>query len=260
MIRAIAIARAGLGDVPQERHLGLARRHRIARKPVAEIGHRVFEPLGQRRRAGQRVGTIGEELGHHLGRLEIALGVARQPPAGRVERGVVMDAGEHVEQRAIARRREPHAVGGDDRHAKRAGQLGQRLVVGIPRRAADAAAARRSTLVATEETDEPIEQAADAVMPRVEQRPAGQRDEPGGEAVELVERQRALALSARASSCASRGDRGCDSPRLRRRGREAPESGRVGRDQARTGTSAEGSRASPSGFRVPIPILIPARS
>ena len=62
VIRAVAIARARFGDVAQERHLGLAGRHRIRREAVAEIGHRVFEPLGQRRGARERVGTIGEEL------------------------------------------------------------------------------------------------------------------------------------------------------------------------------------------------------
>ena len=49
-------------------------------------------------------------------------------------------------------------------------------------------------VAAPEQTDQPIEQAADAVMARIEQRPARERDEAGGEAVELLERERAFAL------------------------------------------------------------------
>ena len=45
---------------------------------------------------------------------------------------------------------------------------------------------------AAEQTDEPIEQPAHAVAMRVEHRPSGQRDQTGGEAVELLERERAL--------------------------------------------------------------------
>ena len=48
--------------------------------------------------------------------------------------------------------------------------------------------------IAAEDADEAIEQAADAEPARVERRAAGQRDEAGGGAVEIVERQRALAF------------------------------------------------------------------
>ena len=50
------------------------------------------------------------------------------------------------------------------------------------------------TPIAAEDADEAIEQAADAVPPAVERRAAGERDEPGGAAVELLERQRAFAF------------------------------------------------------------------
>ena len=89
-----------------------------------------------------------------------------------------MDAGEHVEERALPGRREPHAVGGDHRHAKGAGQLGQRLVVAFLV-AEQMALQLHAHVVAAEQADETIEQAADAVTPRVEHRPAGQRDETG---------------------------------------------------------------------------------
>ena len=48
--------------------------------------------------------------------------------------------------------------------------------------------------VAAEDADQAIEQAADAVPPAVERGAAGERDQPGRAAVELLERQRALAF------------------------------------------------------------------
>ena len=48
--------------------------------------------------------------------------------------------------------------------------------------------------IAAEDADEAIEQAADAVPPAVERRAAGKRHEPGGAAVQLLERQRPLAF------------------------------------------------------------------
>src|SRR5206468_511394 len=49
-------------------------------------------------------------------------------------------------------------------------------------------------VIASEEADDAIEQAADAVAPAVERRAADERDEAARAAVELVERQRALAF------------------------------------------------------------------
>ena len=49
-------------------------------------------------------------------------------------------------------------------------------------------------VVAAEEADQAIEQAADAVLPAPECLAADQRHQPGGAAVELVERERPLAL------------------------------------------------------------------
>ena len=52
----------------------------------------------------------------------------------------------------------------------------------------------RQTFVAAEQADQAIDQAADAVPAGRERLAADERDEPGGAAVELVERQRALAF------------------------------------------------------------------
>ena len=193
VIRPVAIARAGLGDVAEERHLGFAGRHRIRRKAVAEIRHRVFEPLGQRQRSGQRVGAIGKQLRHHLGRLEIALGVARQPAAGRIERRLVVDAGEHVEERSILGRGKADAVGGHDRDAKRPRQAGERHQVGFLV-AQQMPLQLDADVGAAEQADQAIQQPAHAVVMRVEHRPARQRDEPGREALELLEREGAFSL------------------------------------------------------------------
>ena len=56
VIGPVAIARARVGDVAEKRHLGLAVRHRIRRKPVAEVRHRVLEPLGERGRPASASG------------------------------------------------------------------------------------------------------------------------------------------------------------------------------------------------------------
>ena len=46
-IRPISFARARLRDLPEKRRHRFSRRHRVIGKPVAEIGHRVCEPIGE---------------------------------------------------------------------------------------------------------------------------------------------------------------------------------------------------------------------
>ena len=89
-----------------------------------------------------------------------AFGASRRP--GLREIGVMVDAGEHVEQRPIGGRREADAAGRDDRHAKRRRELDERLVVGFFV-AAEVALQLDVDAVAAEQADEAIEQAADAV-------------------------------------------------------------------------------------------------
>ena len=62
VIRPVALARADLGDLAQERRLRLARRHRIVGKAIAEIGHRVIA-ADRRARASRatRVRPIAEK-------------------------------------------------------------------------------------------------------------------------------------------------------------------------------------------------------
>ena len=87
VIRTVAIARADLGHLPQKRRLRLARRHRIFRKAVAEIRHRVLQPIGQRAAAAQAPrGRSRKSAAISRGRLEIAFGVRREPASGGRER------------------------------------------------------------------------------------------------------------------------------------------------------------------------------
>ena len=60
VIRPVAIARANLRQPAQERRLRLARRHRIFRKAIAEIGERELEPLRQRFGPRERLRQIAE--------------------------------------------------------------------------------------------------------------------------------------------------------------------------------------------------------
>ena len=78
VIRPVPLARAEVGELAEKRRRGFARRNGIFRKPIAEIGHRVLQPLGQRFGRRQRRRQIAEQPRHLFGRLEIALGVARQ--------------------------------------------------------------------------------------------------------------------------------------------------------------------------------------
>ena len=78
---AIAIARACLVDVPEERRLRFTGGTGSG-KFVAETAMRVLEPLRQRRRARERVGPIQKQRSHRLRRLEIASALrARRRPA-----------------------------------------------------------------------------------------------------------------------------------------------------------------------------------
>ena len=80
VIRPIPLARADLRDLAQKRRHRLARRHRVLRKAIAQVGHRVLEPIGQLARGGDGLRQIGKARRHGLGRSQVALGIGR--PAG----------------------------------------------------------------------------------------------------------------------------------------------------------------------------------
>jgi hypothetical protein len=193
VVRPVPLARPHLRDLPQERHHRLARRHGVLGEAIAEIRHRVRESIGQPARGGKGLRAIGEEGGHLRRRFQVPLRVRREAAAGGRKRDAVPDAREHVEERALRRGREPHAVGRDERHVIRRREIHEGVVVGV-------LVAEPMTLqlhvdaVAAEDPDEPIEQAADAVATRAKDLAAGERHEAPHLAVELLERERAFAF------------------------------------------------------------------
>ena len=103
-------------------------------------------------------------------------------------------ARQHVEQRSIRRLRKADAVGGNHRNAICPRQRVERDVGCL-------LVAKQMTLqldidvVPPEQAHQTIEQAADAMVAGIEQRTPAERHQPGGRAVQLLERQRTLALS-----------------------------------------------------------------
>ncbi len=140
-----------------------------------------------------RVGAIRKQPRHLRRRLEVALRIGGQPPAGAHQRDVLANRGQHVEQRPLFRRGKADAAGRDERHAKRLGETDQRVVV-VFLIALQVPLQLDAGIAAAEDADDAIEQAADAEALGAQQRAAGHGDEAGGEAVELVERERALAF------------------------------------------------------------------
>ena len=192
-IRLVAFARADAGDLAQKGRLRVAGRHGIRREAIAEIGHRELQPIGQLGGAADRVRHIGEQRRHVRRRLQIPLRVRRQTPARVREIGVVVHAREHVEERPVGGRREPDAAGRERRHPEGRRQVDEPLVVGVfvaPEMPLHLDVGR----AAAEHADHAIEQPADAVAGPIERRAADERHQTARRAVELIDRERALAF------------------------------------------------------------------
>ncbi len=189
----VAIARTDLGDLAQERHLGLAVGNRIFRKAIAEVVHAELQAIGQVARGVHRGRAICKQPRHLRRRLEVALGVGGETPAGSRKRHVLANRGQHVEQRPLFGRGKAHAAGGHERHAKRFRETHQRVVV-VFLIAMQVALQLDKNIVAAEDADHAIEQAADAEAVGAQQRAAGHGNEAGDAAVELVDSERALAF------------------------------------------------------------------
>ena len=86
----------------------------VGREAVAEILEREAAARGELAGGEERLREVGEPPGHLGGSAEVALGVRREPPAQRVERGPEPDGRQDVEDRALAGRRVADAAGGDD--------------------------------------------------------------------------------------------------------------------------------------------------
>ena len=101
------------------------------RELVAKIVEREIEPLAHDARVGDSFGNVAEESGHLAARTQKPLRIGGQQPAGFVERGVVADGSEHIEQFAIGFRCIANAVGGNHRQTQRGGQRKQRLIAAL---------------------------------------------------------------------------------------------------------------------------------
>ncbi len=106
---------------------------------------------------------------------------------------MVMNAGQDVEQRPHRRGVEADAVGHQRRHTEGRRQADERRIVALFV-AAEMPLQLDVEPVAAEDADQSIEQPSDTVSLAIERDATGQHDEPGGGAVQLLERQRALAF------------------------------------------------------------------
>ena len=125
---AVTLARAGLGERAQVADGGLAGRQRVVGEAIAEVGERERTLLGDAARRGQRGTAVGEQRRHGARRLEMMLGVGEQATAGAVERGLLAQTGEHVEQRPAARRGVADVVADGERNGEALGDGPERAV------------------------------------------------------------------------------------------------------------------------------------
>ena len=127
----IAHAPAGLGEVAQVADGRLAGRQRIVGEAIAEVLEGEGETDGELPGIGHRLRTVGEEPLHVARTTEIALAVVGEEPPRAVQRGVVADAGERVQQRPLPALGQPRRVGGEQRQAERGRLPAQPLVAGL---------------------------------------------------------------------------------------------------------------------------------
>ncbi len=193
VVRTVALARADLGDLPEERRLRLALGHGIVGKAVAEIRERELQAVGQLARPGDGIRPIGEERRHLGRRLQVALRVGREAPAGAGQIGVMADARQHVEERPRRRMGEADPAGRHHRQVERRRQRDERGVVGFL--VAPAVPLQLDVhAVAAEQADERVGEPADAEAAGVERRAPHERHEAARHAVEVPERERARPL------------------------------------------------------------------
>ena len=138
----IAVACAFHGARPQKRVHGFALRHGIARKLVAKIVQREFQTRRQLQGVRDGFGQIGEKLQHLLRRFDIALAVTRQQASRGIERAMVANAGEDIENLALFRLGVLCALRGQQWQAQAARQLDGRPDCGPLARGCSGAAVR----------------------------------------------------------------------------------------------------------------------
>ena len=198
--RAVPVAGSRVGELAQEAERRLAPGQRVVGEAVAQVLQGEAEPQRQLAGIGHRLGAVREEPLHHPAALHEVLAVAREQPARGLERGVLADAREHVEQRAVPARDQLGLVGGERGQAQPRGLAAQPLVARLLR-AAQVALQLREDVGAAVDADEPLEALAPGIRARARQRgrhrtaaPAGQADEAARELGQLLERGGAFPL------------------------------------------------------------------
>ena len=119
----VAVARADHGPMPQLAVERFGVEELRFGQLVAEVVERERAALGDLARGRDGVGQIAEQRGHLPRRADVALGIAREQPAGFIERGFQADAAERVEERLSLRAGVADAAPGDRPQAPRAGGI-----------------------------------------------------------------------------------------------------------------------------------------
>ncbi len=117
--------------LPQPRRRRLARGELRFGEAVAEVGEREREAVGEVGRAGDGPGKVAEEGGHLFRPFQVSLRARLEEAAGRIDRGVVADAGEDVEEVLVAPAGIAGAVRGDEGEAMRAGEVEENGIAGL---------------------------------------------------------------------------------------------------------------------------------
>jgi hypothetical protein len=125
---AVTLLRAEEGDGAEERIHVVAVRNRERREFVANVFERKFETVRKARGVFDGVRAIGKQRTHLGVALEMALGVLSQEFTGRIEMGVLADAGKNVENLATIRARILNTVRRDDPEAMLFRQIAELLV------------------------------------------------------------------------------------------------------------------------------------
>ena len=139
----ITVASTFHGACPQKRVHGFAFGDGIARELIAEIVQRECEARRQLQRVRDGLRQIGKQLQHLLRRLDVALAVARQQTSGSIERAMVANAGEDIQNLALLRLGVLRALRCQQRQLQAARQTRSRLDCAPPARGCSDAAVRR---------------------------------------------------------------------------------------------------------------------
>ena len=141
----------------------------IARKLIAKIVQRELKARRQLQRVRDGLGQIGKQPQHLLRRFDIALAVVRQQTSGSIERAMVADAGEDIQNLALFRLGILRALRCQQRQSQAARQFDRRLIAGLLRAVVVALQLDVNIFVAVDR-DELFERAAACFHAAVRQR------------------------------------------------------------------------------------------